>query len=145
MGKRLDVAVVNYICPACADKSDSEILIGKRFVDEQAETKLDELSGQNVGYRWCERCAAARDQGAVFLVEIDPAQSKVEPNGHILPENAYRTGRLWGITEAAFHRAFNSPITKGRIVFIDPEVTEKLGLDAAREISPEIPVSEDTQ
>lgn len=58
----------------------------------------------------------------------DPQRSSAPAaNGHLKPEQAYRTGRLAHLKREAFARLFNVPIgDEQACVFVEPGVIEQL-------------------
>jgi len=69
----------------------------------------------------------------VFLSEIDGEKSKTHKHDDdrnvdlVRPEDAYRTGRCAALQRSAVERVFNFK-PKDPIVFIEPEVSEWLGI-----------------
>lgn len=123
----LEVALTKNICPACASQIDGDIVMNT-LLTPRAAKQVKELHGKATGWKFCPECQAAKDAGAVFLVEIDPDKSKINEDGKINLEGAYRTGRIWGITRDAFCRIFDAQEAQDDIVFIDKDVADKIGL-----------------
>ena len=119
------VALTKDLCPACGKAHDGAIVMNTRLY-ESAARKVEALHGQAIAYRMCSACQEALDQGAVFLIEIDPARSRLSDDGaRVRPEDAFRTGRAWGVKRDAVQRIFGAACD---LQFIDPEVAEYLGL-----------------
>lgn len=128
----LAVALTKTQCPYCAEIREGDIVMNTRLTKHCAD-QVNEVHGKVTSLETCSRYQEALDSGAVFLVEIDPEKSVIKSaNGdiqRIAPDGAYRTGRLWAITEVAYKQAFTLAIPPDRMVFIDPEVSEKLGFN----------------
>lgn len=125
---KLGVALIHNICPICCEKCGESVLLNSRLTEHHAK-KVEDLNGKAIGFEVCAACKKIIDGDAVFLVEIDPNQSKTDQNGLVKPENAYRTGRYWAIKREAFSRIFSGVSHTTPYVFIDPEVSEKIGLN----------------
>jgi hypothetical protein len=118
------VTVEQYACPVCGKTFDSgNLLLDKRMRD-RFEMKT------TTGFVLCPEHERMKNDGYVALVECDEKRSKmttdVNGNTSVKQEDAYRTGRLMHVRAEAFKRIFNVPVPKGMIVFIEPEVFDKL-------------------
>lgn len=120
----LEVALTKDQCPFCAEVSDGALVMNSILTAGHA-AKVKKLHGQVTGYKPCSRCQQALNDGAVFLVEVDPAKSTVV-DGKLTQETAHRTGRLWGIKREAAERLLGEGLPD--MVFIDPEAVVKIGL-----------------
>lgn len=123
------VALTKTQCPACGKLSDGPIVLNSRL-SEKAAREVKELQGKVVELGLCSECKAVVDQGGMLLVEIDRKKSGVAKDGKLKPENAWRTGRVWGITGEAATRFFSE---RSPIGYIDTETAEVLGLTAITE------------
>lgn len=123
--KDFEVALAKEICPACGETHDGPILMNTLLTPNNA-AKVRELHGKPIGFHMCNRCQEIIDNGGIFLVEIDPEKSSGKPGDTLKQEDAYRTGRMWGIKSEALAKVFNIPLQP--IMFIGPDVAEQLGL-----------------
>ena len=118
------VALTKTQCPACGEIADGPIVLNK-LLTAKAAKEVKELQGKVIELELCSRCkAVVEQQGGTLLVEIDPAKSTVV-DGKIKFENAWRTGRVWGIKKEAALRLLG---VDQPLVYIEPELAETLGL-----------------
>jgi len=116
-----DVALTKTACPACGRSWAGDIVLNTRSVSSK---RVQELEGKITRFEMCSTCQQVVDQGGMLLVEIDPSKSKVEGDT-IAPQNAWRTGRYWGISGDAAKRIFKDPVP---VAFIDSTIVEAIGL-----------------
>lgn len=116
------VALTKVACPACGKCRDGDIVMNTR---PGVTRKVQEMNGKVIRFEMCGTCQGVVDQGGTLLVEIDPVKSPGTPGGNILPQNAWRTGRYWGITGEAAKRIFKNPVP---LAYIEPAVAEAIGL-----------------
>lgn len=121
-----EVALTKNICPACATQTDGDLIMNTLLTPRSANA-VKNMHGKVTGWKFCEECQKAKDAGAVFLVEVDPEKSIVK-DGKIDLKDAWRTGRIWGITHDAFCRIFDVESVPEDVVFIDNQVAEEIGL-----------------
>ncbi len=60
------------------------------------------------GWGMCDEHRAAIKEGFVGLIEVDEAKSTTNPNGQIMPDDAYRTGRVVLVKRDALKRALTN-------------------------------------
>ncbi len=100
---KLDMARTHEACPVCNKEMGGELLIGKRFVKEKTPIH-DALHNKVTGVSrtLCDDCKAQIGDN-VFMVEFDKEKTKPED---LKEGNPWRTGKIAGVTRAAFERWF---------------------------------------
>lgn len=127
-----EVALTKSICPVCAKTFDGDLVISKRAT-ASANNYVKSLRGKILREQWCENCENVKKsrgaEGVVFLIEVDASKSNISENKERLrQEDAYRTGRIWAITEESYSRIFDADSPKQGIAFIDQQTAENLKL-----------------
>lgn len=107
-------------CLVCAKEFNVGILLDRRLRDSLEPKTL-------TGYGLCDEHQKLFDDGYIALIGIDESKSTVEPNGNILPHNAYRTGNIVHVKHKVLDGFFNVTINpKLPIIFVEDEVINKL-------------------
>jgi hypothetical protein len=123
MAEKSHVAMLDMLCPVCAEVVESNILLDKRL-KQSLDPKYQQWSD-----KLCPSCAEKR-QDYIHLVEI----SNVSKTERIKPEDSIRTGRTAMLRIQAFCNIFQCPEPKEPYVFCDTELLDKLlSLSAASE------------
>ncbi|MBN9408167.1 ATPase [Variovorax sp.] len=122
MSDKSHVSLEQHVCLVCGVAFDTgTILLDKRL---RASMALHTPTGWGL----CPEHQKLSDEGFVALVECDPQRSgSPSGNGHMKPEQAYRTGRLAHLKRDVFAKVFNVPIASNQpCVFVEPGVIEQL-------------------
>lgn len=123
--KKLGTAIVKYVCPICGqiDEDASAIVMNTRLTKEEAK-KVEEMHGKVVGYsdKPCKECQKILDQGAFFVIGIDPEKSDDM-------KNPWRTGHLVGIKKASeFYQHLPEEYKGKNALFMDYREMRQLGM-----------------
>ena len=122
---RLGVALVKYVCPICGqiDEDASAIVINRKLT-KKFKQQVESMHNQVVGFsnKPCKECQSYIDQGAFFVIGIDPEQTDDM-------KNPYRTGHLVGIRKLSeFYQHLADEYKHRDAVFMDYREMEKLGM-----------------
>ena len=116
MSDKSHVAMLNMLCPVCAEIVESNILLDKRLrktLDPKYQKWSDSL---------CPACAEKRKE-YVHLVEVSNAP---QHSDRLKPENSIRTGRTIQLRIPVFCDLFQCPEPKEPYVFCDNQLIDKL-------------------
>ena len=123
--KKLGTAIVKYVCPICGqiDEDASSIVMNTRLTKADAK-KVEEMHNKVVGYsdKPCKECQKILDQGAFFVIGIDPEKSDDM-------KNPWRTGHLVGIKKASeFYQHLPEEYKGKNALFMDYREMRQLGM-----------------
>ncbi len=112
------VAMEKNVCPICCTQFETNaILLHKQLKNIPEEATV-------TGYSLCPDCKA-RSEEYIALVECDPTRSNVSVNKAKM-QDVHRTGRLIHIRRSVAERLFTGIDTSIPMMWIDPEVWEKI-------------------
>lgn len=124
MSEKSYVSLKQLLCPACGHPYDS----GEIILDRRLRNSLEHKTVMGFGGP-CPNCQKHIDDGRVILVAIDPKQTMAEALDwdNPTPAEVYRTGDIAYLKDEAFMNVFGmKEIPKGKIVWVDNEVIQKL-------------------
>jgi hypothetical protein len=116
------VTMESKVCMTCGcEYSTGTILLDKRM---QNRFERDTLTGWGL----CDQHAQAAKEGLIALIEVDPDKSTPGRDGKLMPDEAYRTGRVVLIKREVLQRALvNIDIPKDcPFMFIDIQAFNKM-------------------
>ncbi len=123
---KLEVAMVNEICPICCKETEHSIVMNTLLNEYQAK-KVKEMHGKTIGFSDpCEECQGHLDNGYIALLGIDPEKSSAE-DGKVKLENVYRTGVLIWIKRDKAEEIFGSQDNRP-FILLENEVFDQLGI-----------------
>lgn len=115
------VSLERRLCLVCGTPFDT----GTLLLDKRLRASMKRHT--TTGWGLCPEHQKLSDDGFVALVECDPQRSGSPAEGHLKPEQAYRTGRLIHLRRTVFAKVFNVSIEdKQACVFVEPGVIEQL-------------------
>ena len=117
------VTIEQQVCVVCSKSFDT----GAILMDKRLRNRFEYQTTTGMG--WCPEHEKLRDDGFVALIECDPDQTVFqEEDGQAIakPEDAFRTGVIVHLRQRAFEGIFDTPVPKGMICFIEPEVVKML-------------------
>jgi len=114
------VALEQAICPVCATKHDTGVLLDTSLREDAFEERA-----VTTHFEMCPEHKEMEEKNLIALVGVDLEQSEVSENDKITPEGAYRTGRVMHIDDGIAQQIFNVTITTS-LVFVEDEVIDKL-------------------
>ena len=122
---KLEVAIVNEICPICCKETKHSLVMNTLLNKNQAK-KIKEMHGKTIGFSDpCEKCQGHLDNGYIALLGIDPEKSVKEYKVKL--ENVYRTGILIWIKKDKAEEIFGSQDNRP-FILLENEVFGKLGI-----------------
>lgn len=110
------------MCLVCGATFDTgAILLDKRL---RASMKRHTITGWGL----CPEHERLHKEGFIALVECDPQRSGSPAHGGaLMPDQAYRTGRLAHLKRSIFASVFNLPLKDDLpVAFVEPGVIERL-------------------
>jgi hypothetical protein len=122
MDEKSHVSLEQHVCLVCGVSFDT----GSILLDRRLRASMRRYTV--TGWGLCADHQKLSDEGFVALVECDPQRSgSLSADGHMKPEQAYRTGRLAHLKREVFAKVFNVPIAADQAcVFVEPGVIEQL-------------------
>lgn len=114
------VTVEQNQCPICCKTFDTGNILLDQRLRECFEHKT--LTGNSL----CQDCSKLHSDGYIALVGCDESKSKVEANGNIKSENAYRTGQIAHVKKEVWPKIFNSEAPNLSFIFCNEQVIEIL-------------------
>lgn len=98
------VTMESKLCMTCGcEYSTGTILLDKRM---QNRFERDTVTGWGL----CDTHAQAAKEGLVALIEVDPAKSSPSSDGKLMPDDAYRTGRVVLVKRDVLRKAVNTEV-----------------------------------
>lgn len=122
MDEKSHVSLEQRVCVVCGISFDTgSILLDRRLRKSMKRHTV-------TGWGLCPEHQKLSDDGFVALVECDPQRSgSSSGDGHMKPEQAWRTGRLAHLKRDVFAKVFNVLIAADQTcVFVEPGVIEQL-------------------
>jgi hypothetical protein len=122
MNEKSHVSLERRVCLVCGTEFDTGcILLDKRLRASLARHTT-------TGWGLCSEHRRLFDQGFVALVECDPERSgKPSATDRLIPEQAYRTGRVAHLKREAFAQVFDLPLDADQaLVFVQLGVIERI-------------------
>jgi hypothetical protein len=118
---RLGVALLKECCPLCGLPQDGPIILNKHLTPSKA-AKVKKLHGKVIGFSDdpCIHCKELMSKGFLLIGVVD------KKSGNHSPEEIYRSGNQWVITQEAAERMFPGKTSKG-VAFIDVKVAHRMG------------------
>lgn len=125
-------SVEQHKCPVCAKDFDTGSVLFNRRVQATLDPKTV------TGWGLCPECQKLYDAGYVALVGADEKKSSLLSNGNMMPDGAWRTGKIAHLRFEAFDQIFNiSGVDRdGKrhpLMFVQDAVIEMLQAKAAKE------------
>lgn len=122
----LGVALIKYACPICGNVNEdaTAIALGSKFNNKKNVEKVESMHNKIVGFsdKPCKKCQSYIDQGALFIIGIDPEKSDDM-------SNPYRSGHIVGIKrESEFVKHLPKKYQKKDAIYMDYREMEKIGL-----------------
>jgi hypothetical protein len=111
------VTMERKVCIVCGKEYETNALL----LDKHLRNKFDKHT--TTGFGMCEEHKKLEEDGYIALVECDESKSKVDENGTIKPENAYRTGRIAHLKKEKAMEIFNQELPS--VVFADIELLKR--------------------
>ena len=112
------VAMETNRCPVCGIEHSYNcgILLNKR---------MKKIKNTCSGISLCEEHSKQKEDGYIFLIEVDPDKSNPTTKGMLKEEEAYRTGNMMAIKKHVAEQVFHDKINTD-IIFIDQDVFNRL-------------------
>ena len=122
MNDKSHVSLEQHVCLVCGVRFNT----GAILLDRRLRASMEHHTA--TGWGLCSEHQKLSDDGFVALIECDPQRSGSPAGGvSVIPEQAYRTGRLAHLKREVFARVFNVPIAANQpCVFVEPGVIEQL-------------------
>ena len=120
MSDKSYVSMEQRICICCEKTYDT----GAILLDQLIRDKFERYT--TTGYGLCNNC---KKEGFLLLIEADDSLSTLEPDGSMLPQNAYKTGRVMYVKKDKINIFFNNDICNLDMAFIDIQAFEKIRKD----------------
>ena len=117
MSDKSYVTLEQRLCIVCGHPYDS----GSLLLHQRLKPVFDRKTV--TGWGICDEHKKMRDAGFVALVELSNAYVA---GTTITPNNASRTGVFMHMKKEIFKEVFDTKIDEQMVVFIEPEVTEKI-------------------
>lgn len=125
MSDKLGVAILKYVCPICGQiNEDASAIAMNTLLTKSAAKKVEDMHNKVVGFseKPCKECQSYIDQGAFFIIGIDPEKTDNM-------SNPYRTGHLVGIKkESEFYKHLPDEYKKKDAILMDYREMEQLGM-----------------
>jgi hypothetical protein len=111
------VSLDTKICSVCTEKH----VVGLLF-----DTRLKNTFEKNTVTGWglCKECKTHTENGFVAFIAIDPAKSKLLPNGNTSLDGAYRLGKIAWMKQALAEDVVGSDIQS--INFADEKLLDEM-------------------
>lgn len=114
------VSMEQHICVVCGKEYDTgTILLDKRLSNSLERTTL-------TAWGMCPEHKKARADGFIAMIGIDEEKSSGSANGHITPEDAYRTGPVLHLKDTTWDKIMNVPAPERGVCFVDMDVIDML-------------------
>jgi hypothetical protein len=122
MNEKSHVSLEQHACLVCGVTFDT----GSVLLDRRLRASMQHHT--TTGWGLCAEHQRLFDDGFVAMVECDPQRSGSPSSAdRLMPEQAYRTGRLAHLKREMFAAVFNTPIAANLpCVFVEPGVIERL-------------------
>ena len=125
MSNKIGAALVKYVCPICGQvKEDLSAIVMNTRLTNKAARDVESMHNQVVGFssKPCKECQSYIDQGAFFVIGIDPERTDDM-------KNPYRSGHLVGIKKTSdFYKHLPDEYKKRDAVFMEYREMMKIGL-----------------
>ena len=126
---QLDMAIVYYACPICAEKVDDELIMDRRL--KRTTPLHDECHHKCVGIspKLCEKCLAALapfNGDAAFLIEVRKPVTDDDK------KNPYKTGHVVGMHRQWFDR-MSIPLPENQWMYVEEPMVQMI-MEAQKEL-----------
>ena len=118
---KLEVGMINELCPICTEKVSSPIIMNKKLTKAEAK-KIKDLHGGNVWSKTlCDKCIDMKSKGFILIGAVEAKTTDTT--------NPYRSGNIWCVKQKVAEDLFaphGAP--KSGVAFIDVTVAEQMKL-----------------